>query len=165
METFSALLAICAGNLPVTGEFPTQRPVTQSLDVFCDLRLNKRLSKQNIGDLRRHRAHYDVNVMYQTRRRVLMTFFTANINYPLTLPEPWFNIKMSSYQHGLATILPLAWESPYLGKMIFILRRGPDALYDLISSNTNGCHSFITVIGNGLMFSYIFVLVSRAFNR
>ena len=28
METFSALLAICAGNSPGTGEFPTQRPVT-----------------------------------------------------------------------------------------------------------------------------------------
>ena len=46
METFSALLAICAGNSPVPGEFPTQRPVAQSFDVFFDLRLNKRLSKQ-----------------------------------------------------------------------------------------------------------------------
>ena len=46
METFSALLALCAGNSPVTGEFPTQRPVMRSLDVFFDLRLNKRLSKQ-----------------------------------------------------------------------------------------------------------------------
>ena len=34
METFSALLAICAGNSPVTGEFPAQRPVTRSFDVF-----------------------------------------------------------------------------------------------------------------------------------
>ena len=46
METFSALLAICAGNSPVPGEFPTQRPVTRSFDVFFDLCLNKRLSKQ-----------------------------------------------------------------------------------------------------------------------
>ena len=37
METFSALLAICAGNSPVTGEFPTQRPVTRSFDVFSRL--------------------------------------------------------------------------------------------------------------------------------
>ena len=49
METFSALLAICAGNLPVPGEFPAQRPVTRSLGVFFDLRLNKRLSKQSWG--------------------------------------------------------------------------------------------------------------------
>ena len=46
METFSALLAICKGNSPVTGKFPTQRPVTRSFDVFFDLRMNKRLSKQ-----------------------------------------------------------------------------------------------------------------------
>ena len=49
METFSALLAICAGNSPVPGEFPAQRPVTRSFDVFFDLRLNKRLSKQSRG--------------------------------------------------------------------------------------------------------------------
>ena len=34
IETFSALLALCAGNSPVTGEFPTQRPVRRSFDVF-----------------------------------------------------------------------------------------------------------------------------------
>ena len=45
MGMFSALLAICAGNSPVTGEFPTQRPVTRSFDAFFDLSLNKRLSK------------------------------------------------------------------------------------------------------------------------
>ena len=49
METFSALLAICAGNSPVPGEFPAQRPVTRSFAVFFDLRLNKRLSKQSWG--------------------------------------------------------------------------------------------------------------------
>ena len=49
METFSALLAICAGNSQVPGEFPLQRPVTWSFDVFFDLRLNKRLSKQSWG--------------------------------------------------------------------------------------------------------------------
>ena len=49
IETFSALLAICAGNSPVPGEFPAQRPVTRSFDVFFDLCLNKRLSKQSWG--------------------------------------------------------------------------------------------------------------------
>ena len=49
METFSALLAFCAGNSPVTGEFPTQRPVTRSFDVTFDLRPNKPLSKQSWG--------------------------------------------------------------------------------------------------------------------
>ena len=49
METFSALLAICAGYSPVTGEFPSQGPVTRSFDVFFGLRLNKRLSKESWG--------------------------------------------------------------------------------------------------------------------
>ena len=49
METYSELLTICAGNSSVPGEFPVQRPVTRSFDVFFDLRLNKRLSKQSWG--------------------------------------------------------------------------------------------------------------------
>ena len=49
METFPALLAICAGNSPVPGEFPTQRPVRRNFDVFFDLRPNKRLSEQSWG--------------------------------------------------------------------------------------------------------------------
>ena len=49
METFSALLAICAGNSSVSGEFPAQRPVTRSFDIFFDLRLNKRKNKQSWG--------------------------------------------------------------------------------------------------------------------
>ena len=44
MKTFSAFLAICAEYSQVTSEFPAQRPVMQSFDVFFDLRLNNRLS-------------------------------------------------------------------------------------------------------------------------
>ena len=49
METFSALLVLCAKYSPVTGEFYSQRPVTWSFDIFFDLRPNKRLSKQSWG--------------------------------------------------------------------------------------------------------------------
>ena len=64
METFSALLAICAGNSPAPGEFPIQRPVTRSFDAVFDVRLNKRSSKQSWGWwLRRYRGHYVVTVM------------------------------------------------------------------------------------------------------
>ena len=49
LETFSALLALCAGNSTAAGDFPTQRPVTRTFDVSFDLRLNKRLSKQSWG--------------------------------------------------------------------------------------------------------------------
>ena len=49
METFSTLLAIYAGNSLVTVQFPPQIPVTWSFDVFFDLHLNKRLTKQSWG--------------------------------------------------------------------------------------------------------------------
>ena len=41
METFSALLAPCEGNSPVTGEFSSQMPVMRSFDVLFDLHLNQ----------------------------------------------------------------------------------------------------------------------------
>ena len=46
MESFSALLAVCAGNSPAP-LIPSQRPVTRSFKFFLDLCLNKRLSKQS----------------------------------------------------------------------------------------------------------------------
>ena len=74
MEAFSAVLAICAGNSPVSSELPAQRPVTGSFDVFYP-RLNTRLSKQSgAGDLRRHRAHYDITMMCFAK----MQFFTMD---------------------------------------------------------------------------------------
>ena len=38
MEKNVRVTVICAGNSPVAGEFPVQRPVTRSFDVFFDLR-------------------------------------------------------------------------------------------------------------------------------
>ena len=58
-ETFSALLAVCAVNAPVTGEFPAQRPVTRSFDVclIC-VWINGYVNKVNeAGNLRRHHVH------------------------------------------------------------------------------------------------------------
>ena len=36
-----ALLALSEGNSPITGEFPAQRPMTRSFDVFFDLRIEE----------------------------------------------------------------------------------------------------------------------------
>ena len=64
METFSALLALCAGDSPVTVEFPAQKPLTRSFDFFFGLRLsNGWVNNREADDLRRHSAHYDVTVM------------------------------------------------------------------------------------------------------
>ena len=63
METFSVLLAICAENSPVPGEFPAQRPVTRSfyVSLIC-VWINGWVNNREAGDLRRYRAHYDVTV-------------------------------------------------------------------------------------------------------
>ena len=54
-ETFSALPAPCEGN--------PQRPVTLSVDIFFDTRLNNGWANNGeAGDLRRRRAHYDATV-------------------------------------------------------------------------------------------------------
>ena len=58
MEAFSALQALCEGNSPVTDEFPSQRPVTWSFNVFFDLRLtNSWANHRHARDLKRHHAH------------------------------------------------------------------------------------------------------------
>ena len=73
METFSALLALCAGNSPVTGELPSQRPVTRSFDVlFIWAWTNSWVNNLDTGDLRRHRVHYDVIAMYDMHWLVLI---------------------------------------------------------------------------------------------
>ena len=63
METFSALLAICAGNSPVPGEFPTRKwRGALMLSLICAW-TNRWVNKPNAGDLRHHSPHYDVIVM------------------------------------------------------------------------------------------------------
>ena len=53
------------GEFTSPGEFPTQRSVTRSFDVLFDLCLNNGwVNNRQAGDLRRHRAHYDVIVIY-----------------------------------------------------------------------------------------------------
>ena len=68
MKTFS-VLHIREGNPPVTGGFPSQRPVTRSFDVFFDLRVNKCLSKQS----RRH--------WFETPSCSLWKNWRCNLNY------------------------------------------------------------------------------------
>ena len=89
--TFSTLLALCAGNSSVTGEFPAQRPVTRSFDAFFDLRwVNNKYSV----DLRLYRSHYDATVMMNMAR--VLSRITSHICEPKCLPKPWANIAVKS---------------------------------------------------------------------
>ena len=79
LEIFSALQAFCAGNSPVTGEFPAQRPVTRSSHVFFWPHLNNCLANnREAGDLRRHHTHHAGIVMWCT-----ISLSTAH-------PQPWY---------------------------------------------------------------------------
>ena len=71
MEIYSALLAICVGNSPVTGEFPHKGQWRGAL-MFSLIWawLNDWANNREAGDLRRHRTHYDVVVMHVVQCRL-----------------------------------------------------------------------------------------------
>ena len=102
METFSPLLDLCAGNSPVTDDFPTQRPVTRSLmfSLICTLN-NCWVNNREAGDLRRQRAHYDVVAME--------SHFSTTV-IPVT--------KIKRYHGHL-----ISMEITIPGKTVFMLKR------------------------------------------
>ena len=92
------------------GEFPTQRPVTRSFDIFFDLRLNKRLSKQPWGwwfetlsrPLWRHRNVVHWNGIqwlhkyldFKSCMAIYESFILANINY---CPLVWMFVNKTNF--------------------------------------------------------------------
>ena len=68
MDTFSALLAICAGmhRSPVNFPHKGQGRGVSMYSLICAW-INGWVNNGEAGDFRRYRAHYDVIVMY-TRR-------------------------------------------------------------------------------------------------
>ena len=109
-ETFSALLALGARNSPVIGEFSPQRPVTRSFGVFFDLRLNKRLSKDNRfgGDSRRHCANYDVSVMkHVIPPSTLRPHHITGSNPPTSNAIEALGIRMLETGISAITLLPI----------------------------------------------------------
>ena len=157
METFSALLAICAGNSPFTGEFPTQRPVTRSFDVYFDLRPNKRLmKKQSWGwwfvtlssPLWRHRNVRRWQLLWNTLPMAAGwgCWGTTTVSQKPLQSGPWFNIKMSSYLYrkshcGDKTVVRSSyhhnWVS-YTGKMTSLYWFSPqDAICQYFNENVH----------------------------
>ena len=61
MESFSALLGLCAGNSPVPVNSPHKGHWRGALmfSLIC-ARINDWVNNREAGDLRRHRGHYDV---------------------------------------------------------------------------------------------------------
>ena len=90
METFSALLALYAGNSPVTDEFPAQRPVTRSFDfsLIC-ASINGWVNNREAGELRHNRAHYDVIVLIPYK----FQFHIYQLRWSPFSPIPLFSLS------------------------------------------------------------------------
>ena len=106
METFFALLAICAWNSPVAGDFPSQRPVMWSFDVFFDMHLSKWLSKQSWG------------WWFETPSRTLWRHCNGTMHMTW-----WFRYPISTFNHVLKDDKPFncmrRW--PFGGKCLIFL--------------------------------------------
>ena len=83
METFSALLALCAGNSPVPVNSPHKSQWRGALvfSLIC-ARINDWVNNRQAGDLRRHCGHYDVNVMCRQEGPVTFTWRKFHKEYP-----------------------------------------------------------------------------------
>ena len=79
METISALLPFVAIS-PVTGEFPSQGQwhVALMFSFICAW-TNGCANNRDAGDLRRHRAHYDVTVMLYSYTTMISAVGCQNI--------------------------------------------------------------------------------------
>ena len=108
---FVAFLALCAGNSTATGEFLSQRPVTRSFDVDSDLRLNKRLSNWDAGDLRRHCAHYDITAMCYKMVYCgafvwcIMGFVLWNYYWPMYHLQLWFSYTANEFKTWMSNCI------------------------------------------------------------
>ena len=102
METFSALL--------VPGEFPIQRLVTRSFDVYFDLRPNKRLSKQWWGwwfetlswSLWRHRNENLVGCIYALYHSLSTSPVGVSIvffNITFFIATNWYRFVVNQIKH------------------------------------------------------------------
>ena len=139
METFSALLALFAGNSPVTNEFSAQRPVTRIFDVFFDLCLNDRSSKQSWGwwfetpsrSLWRHcneTPHLTSHTRHQSSTPVtLLTAVNGRYKYRLKFPHL---VKSRRIFYSIAWSTECTKSTVIARKMnkdhFFVISTGPD---------------------------------------
>ena len=101
METFSALLALCAGISPHKGQWRGALMFSWS----CAW-INAWVNNREVGGLRHHRAHYDVNVMQECCARQQQVSRAGTSKYipvilwdVITCPCPWYLLlaQHSSY--------------------------------------------------------------------
>ena len=123
METFSALMALCQQNPPVTGGFPSQRPVTWSFDVFFICTWTNGCTKnQDASDLRCHRAHYDVIIMDYRCLHLTANSYLVSIRFLKSCfrlgrhrcPRDWHMKNMAYVENILITHCISVWYTDVL---------------------------------------------------
>ena len=104
METFSALLTICAGNSPVPVNFPHKGQWRGALmfALIC-VWINAWVNNRKAGDLRRYCAHYDIIVMFPLQR-------ASNV-------QLWFHYLMSTWT-SCWTNSPAASDLKFYGEHV-----------------------------------------------
>ena len=181
-RNISALLALCAGNSSVTGEFPSQGPVTRCFGVFFDLQ-NGWVNNRDAGDLRRRRAHYDVIVMFLANFS-LASFYNLRLSRLLSCNISsrcicaWIilcedNISLVNTLLGLESYSPVPSEGLSAWDVYFwvssVLTHSPthsllfthhvhthfSHQYHMVSKTHLGHQYKTNIIGNMLIFSFI----------
>ena len=121
------------GNSPVTGEFPTQGPVTRSFDVFFHLRLNKRLSIQSWGwwfetllrPLWRHSNAQTrcvaIHAVNSTGNR-LSEIFMSHKHSVFTVIFAQWNVRRADYIAHYSDVTCAAWRFKSPATLLFVRR-------------------------------------------
>ena len=99
MEAFFVLLDLCYGNPSVTGECPSKRPVTRCFDVFFDLHLNKRLSKQS----RRRWFETPVRSLWRQCNDIL-NYWSHDMNRPLYVMVMFTDVLAHNRSHAISNL-------------------------------------------------------------
>ena len=125
METFSALLAICAGihrspvNSPHIGQW------RGALMFFIRVCINGWVNNREAGDLRRHRVHYDVTVMTITSLSLYSTKRTSyrKISFSWSLVAARFGfIVFQSFWNLTCTLAAALWICLTIFRAITIIK-------------------------------------------
>ena len=109
METFSVLLALCAGNSPVLVNSPHKGQWRGALmfSLIC-ARIKDWVNNREAGDLRRHHGQYDANVMLIKGNCIMHYLMTRWQGRTLSMSNKWCLLpeyhykddKIDNFLHG-----------------------------------------------------------------
>ena len=142
METCSALPAHCAGNSPVTGVFPSHRPLMRSFDVFFDLRLNKWSSKQPRG------WWFETPLCSLCPHcNVYEWFFVSSIHNSWFLPRQWNNWWGKAYTTKLCRYCKSQYAAihPMMSRILRLTHWGRDKMDDILQTTFSNRFSWMKI--------------------